>query len=251
MYDEWDHTYRLRPYFRNVGIAGTVFFSCAWVASVLAAYFNVDDSFARPVLAIVIFSAVWGGFTLLSVWLILIYVKYRLLLNETAIRHVGVFTSRSISLDAVEGLKWRLFPQGGSCVLTSIEGKIKIEFANFTQAERTDLIAYLRGRASEDRQVNWDKFQDQFVMHSPARARQQRFAKRVLILALFGFAIVFAVLWFWGLGSEYLVVSLANIVIGAWADLRDRQTKGRGQRSDLADSEAGPGSGGEGSESRS
>ena len=251
MYDEWNHTYRLRPYFRNVGIVCTAFFFCAWVASVLAAYFNVDGSFARPVLAIVIFSTVWGGFTLIGVWLILAYVKYRLLLNETTICHVGVLTSRSISLDAVDGLKWSLFPQGGSCVLTSIEGKIKIEFASFTQAERSDLITYLRGRVSEDRQVHWDKFHDQFVVHSPVTARQRRFAKRVLVLALFGFAIIFGVLWFWGLGGHYLVVSFANVLVGVWADLQDRRTKQAGQRSDLPDSEVGPDSGGGPSQSSS
>ncbi len=231
MCDEWDHIYRLRQYFRNIGIVCTAFFLCAWVASVLAAYINIDGSFARPALAIAIFSVGWGGFTLLGVWLILAYVKYRLFLNDTTIRHAGVLSSRSISLDTIEELKWRLFPLGGSCVLTSAGARIKIEFGNFTKAERSDLITYLRGRVSESRQANWDLFHDHLLAHSPETARQQRSAKRVFILTLFGFAMVFAVLWFWGHGGRFLAISLVNAVVGAWAAFRDRQTNGAEQPS--------------------
>ena len=246
MHDEWDQTYRLRPYVRKVGIVCTAFFLCAWVGSVLAAYFNTDGSFARPALAIAFFSVGWGGFTLLGVSLILAYVKDRLFLNHTTIRHVGVLSSTSISLDTVQELKWRLFPQGGSCVLISAGAKVKIAFGNYTKAERTDLVTYLRGRICENRQTNWDVFHDRFLVHSPERARQQPSAKRVVILTLFGFAMVFAVLWLRGHGGHFLVVSL--VLVGAWAAFRDRQTKGTEQPLHPSESAVKPDTSGESSQ---
>jgi hypothetical protein len=225
MHEESDHTYRLRPYFRNIGIVGTSFFLCAWGGSVLAAYFNADGSFARPVLAIVFFSVGWGSLTLVSVWLTLIYLKYRLFLSDDTVRHVGVLKTKTISLDTVQQLKWRVFPQGGSCVLTCTDTNIKIEFNNFSKAEKSHLITFLRQRVCGGCQENWDSFHNRFLVHSPERAWQQRSAKRILILGIFAFAAAFAVIWMSGGGVEYLVISVVNILVGAWAAFRKRRTQ--------------------------
>jgi hypothetical protein len=223
--EEYDHAYRLRPYFRNIGIACTSLFLCAWIGSVLVAYFNIDGSFARPGLAIIFFSIVWGSFTLLGVWLILAYFKYRLLRYDNTICHVGILQNKIISLDTLQELKWRQFPQGGSCVLTAVGTYIKIEFNNFTKAEQTELIAYLRGRVNEDLQTNWDAFYHRFLVVSPERARQQHSLKRILILAIFGLAAAFAALWLLDRGAHFLVLSIVNMVVGTRAVLRDRHTK--------------------------
>ena len=69
----------MRPYFRNVGLIGTIFFVVVGLVSTLAAYFNVDGSFARPKLAALLFGLFWSAFTLLGIWLLLLYYKYRLL----------------------------------------------------------------------------------------------------------------------------------------------------------------------------
>src|SRR5437868_435317 len=123
-----EHTYRQRPYFRNLGIVCTLLFACAWIGSVLAAYFNVDGSFAKPGLFIAFSSVVFGSFVLLGVWLILRFFKFQLILANDSIRQIGVLRSKRIILDAVQELKWRIRPKGGSCVLTSVGSKLAIEF---------------------------------------------------------------------------------------------------------------------------
>jgi hypothetical protein len=225
MCEECDHTYRLRPYFRNIGIVCTSIFLFTWVGSVLAAYFNIDGSFAKPALAIAFFSIGCGVPTLLGIWLIVAYVKYRLLVDHNTICHVGVLQTKRISLDTVQELNWRIIPQGGSCVLTSIATNIKIEFNNFTMVERACLINYLHQRVSGDRQTNWTSFHDRFLVSSPERARQQQSAKRILILFMFGFAAAIAALWLSGRGVQYLVISVVNILVGAWAVFRDRRAR--------------------------
>ena len=225
MQEQSNHIYRLRPYYRNVGIACATLFLCAWIGSVLAAFFNVDGSFARPGIAIAFFSVGWGSFTFLGVWLILAYVRERLFLDEDAICQVGVLRMTTISFSEMPDLRWRRFPRGGSVVLTGFSSTIKIYFDNFTNAERTEIIAYLRARIDDERQTGWDDLHERFVELSPDRVRRQRSAKRIVILCLFGCAIAFAVLWLSGCGVRFLVLAIVNILAGAWFASGIRRTE--------------------------
>ena len=136
--------YRMRPYFRIVGIICTVFFAVVGVASTLVAYFNVDGSFARPRLAALIFGLFWSAFTFLGVWLLLLYYKYRLFVSDLSLRQKGVLLDRRIDLNFVDELKWRRFPAGGSIRLSGMFGVLKIEFGNFNIVDREELVSVLR-----------------------------------------------------------------------------------------------------------
>jgi hypothetical protein len=160
------------------------------------------------------FSIVWGGFTLLGLWLILAYFQERLTLTGETICQVGVIQTKSMPFDTVQELTWRLHPQGGSCILTSMNTKIKLEFGNFTRDDRTELISYLRQRVAGDRQSDWDSFHDQFLVCSPERQRKQQAANWILIFVLFGFAVFFAVLWLTGWGPRYLILAVMNMLVG-------------------------------------
>ena len=70
MEHEWTHCYRMRPHFRNVGLVCIVFFAVIGVFSTLAAYFNIDGSFARPELGALVFGLFWSAFTCLGLWLL-------------------------------------------------------------------------------------------------------------------------------------------------------------------------------------
>ena len=220
MADRPERAYRLRPYFRNLGIVTSSFFLCAWIGSVLLVLLNIDGVFTRPALAIAFFSVFWGGFTLLGIWLIAAYFRYRLLVDDDAICHVGVLQTKTILLDTVEELKWRLVPRGGSCILRSVGTRIKVEFNNFTETERAELISFLRERVRLDRQTNWDSFHDQFVVPSPEAARRHELAHRMVALGLFAYAALFGAGWLAGLGIHYLVLSILNLLMGAWATRR-------------------------------
>jgi phage shock protein PspC (stress-responsive transcriptional regulator) len=91
-----------------------VFFAVMGVASTLAAYFNVDGSFARPKLAALIFGVFWLAFTCLAIWMLLAYYRSRLFVGANSLRQIGVLRDRQVRFSQVEQLKWRRFPQGGS-----------------------------------------------------------------------------------------------------------------------------------------
>ena len=215
--DSWERVYRLRPYFRNLGIVATSFDLSAWIGSVLLVLLNIDGIFTRPALAIAFFSVFWGGFTLLGIWLIVAYFRYRLFLNEDAICHVGVLQTKKISLDTVEELKWRLVPPGGSCIVQSVGTRIKVEFRNFTEPERTELISFLRERVRLDRQTNWDSFHDQLVVPSPEATRRRELAHYMVLLGLLVYSAFIGAAWRAGLRIHYLVLSVLTLLVGLWA----------------------------------
>lgn len=117
MHEECDRTYRLRPYFRNVALTFTPVFLCFWIGSVIGAYFG---ALAQPQIAVIMFSAFWGSWTLLGVWLIVAYFKNRLVLNGTTLHHVVFFHRKNIATNAVQNIKWRAYPISGSCVISSL-----------------------------------------------------------------------------------------------------------------------------------
>ena len=57
--------YRPRRYYLIVGIVGAIFYSTMAIVSVVAAYWNIDGSFARPLLAAIIFGTFWCAMLLL------------------------------------------------------------------------------------------------------------------------------------------------------------------------------------------
>src|SRR5438132_3763373 len=67
--------FRLRRYYLVIGVVCAALFAIMGVTSTLAAYWNIDGSFARPKLAALIFGTFWSGFTLLAVWVILAYFR--------------------------------------------------------------------------------------------------------------------------------------------------------------------------------
>lgn len=224
MENYWKYCFRMRPYFRNVGLICTVFFAVVGLVSTLAAYFNVDGSFPRPKLAALVLGIFWFAFTLLGVWLLLLYYKYRLLVNDSMLRQIGVLRDDQADLNLVDELKWRCFPQGGSIRISGIFGVLKIELGNFNTADRERLIAFFRQTITETRQLGWQKFNDQFADTPDKRRRSRRF--RVFLIFIIGiYAIAFGMVGVvWG-NMLCLVVSGVNGLMTAYLFREHFRTK--------------------------
>lgn len=150
--------YRMRPYFQNVGIAGTAFFTAIGLLSTLVAYFNVDGSFPRPKL----FARILGVFrsvpTLLGAWLILLSYRYRFYVSKSCLRQVDVFKDIRIDLDQVDKWKWRRSSTGGNARAVGPFGVLRIEFGNFNDVDRDDLVSFLRHAIPVIKQIGWNQF---------------------------------------------------------------------------------------------
>lgn len=214
--------YRVRRYFRNVGIASTIGFALMGLTSVFASYFNVDKSFARPLLAAAIFGVFWSCFVLLGCWLILFSRRYRLYVDGDSIRQVGVIRDRSLSLSTVNEIKWRRYPAGGSVRIATLTDVMKIDFGNFESDVRKHVISLVRDRTDDARQIGWSEFQRQFE-DSPERKVRARRAIGMLIGIFSLHAIAFLVLWGLRFGNKFLFASILNAVFAIYL-LRHRNS---------------------------
>ena len=212
---QWTHCYRMRPYFRNVGLICTAFFAVVGLASTLAAYFNIDGSFARPRLAALVFGVFWSAWSLLGIWLLLLYYRYRLFVNESTLRQMGVVRDRQAELELIHELKWRRFPKGGSVRLSGLFGVLKIELGNFQSVEREQLMSFLREAVAETNQIGWEQFQEQF-RDSPQKKQRSRRARFLIAFVFAAHAIAFGVLWAVGCGMLYLAMSVVNALMAVY-----------------------------------
>lgn len=201
--------YRMRPYLRNVGVLCTIFFAIVGICTTAVAYFNIDGSFAQPELAAYFFGLFWSTFTLLGLWLLLSYSRYRLHIHGLSIRQVGVLTESTIDLRLVQELKWRRFPQGGSVAISATSGVMKIDLGNLCTSERDQLITLLRACVDESRQFGWTRFDEQFS--DTAVKRQKSLRAQLLLTFVFGaHVIAFGVIWIYSGEFQYLIFSGLN-----------------------------------------
>lgn len=209
MNHQWTHCYRLRPYFRNVGLICTAFFAVVGLTSTLVAYFNVDGSFDQPKRAALILGLLWSAFTMLGLWLLLLYNKYRLFVNDFAIRQKGVIFDRQVEVNLIDELKWRRFPAGGSVRLSGVFGVFKIELGNLNIVEREEFVSFLRQVVPETSQIGWQEFNERFS-ENPSK-KKQAIRVRYLLMMVFGaHAIVFGIMGAIGAGFRYFVFSGMN-----------------------------------------
>lgn len=215
--------YRLRPYYRNVGVAGTVFFLAVGIGSILAICF--DESIKHSVLAIAVISLLWGGFTLLGLWVIAAFYREQLVLGADTVVQRGVFRTTTVSLQAVADLGWRLNPMGGSVVLKGSPNRIKIYFDNFTKLQRREIAERLNRSVGEELQTGWTEFEEHFLTTSPERLQRRRRDRRTVSFAMIGLAIVFTAMGLAGFGEHLYAVAVLNLAIGMralWLYLRSQ-----------------------------
>lgn len=203
--------FRPRPYFRNVGMVCTIVFSVMGLVSVFAAYFNVDHSFARPLLAASLFGVFWSCFVLLGCWLILFSRRYHLSIDGNLVRQIGVICDRSLLLSQVNEMRWRRYPAGGSVRFATLTDVMKIDFGNFVSEDRNQLISLLRDRMNDGRQIGWSEFERQFEDSPERKVRARRMTG--LLIGVFGLhAIAFLILWGLRFGNQFLFVSIVSAV---------------------------------------
>ncbi len=78
----WQHIYRLRPFYRNVGWACTLLFLGFGITANLTLFIYNTTPIAHPILAFLFFNTIIGGFTVMGIVLLLAYYRARLSLNE-------------------------------------------------------------------------------------------------------------------------------------------------------------------------
>ncbi len=218
MKQEWTHCYRMRPYFRNVGLAGTV---CSLAMTILFFVALWIQPANHPVNAPFLI-AISLLFTALGIYLLLLHHRYRLFVSDSAIHQTGVVRSKTADLRVIGELKWRFYPLGGSvrlsgmCGVLSIDAlsidALSIELGNFNQQDRQQLISFLRGAIAESKQVGWQQFSEQFA--DTPKKRTLSIRAQLIFAAIFAAHVVaFGLIWWLGGGSQFLLFSAGNALV--------------------------------------
>jgi hypothetical protein len=218
--------YRLRRYYLILGVLCAIFFAAIGGFSTAAAYFNLDGSFPRPVLAAIIFAVFWSGFMLLSLWIVAAYFRERLILDSSEIVQHGVFRVRTLEVAEVCRIKWRNRPVGGSIVVRTELEKITIYLNNFTKDERKEIVLFFREIFVDEIQEGGLQF-DECARNLFLAKKRSAVLETVMPTVLMLFAGLFAYCWFTGLGAQFLFLSFVNAVVGLWQLWRTRVAKQR------------------------
>ena len=207
--------YRPRFYYLAVGVVCFVFFSAVGVASTYAAYWNIDGSFRCPKPAAFFFSSFWSAWVLLSLWTIVAYFRERLVVEKRTITQRGVLFTRVIQASEIAAVRWRQRPVGGKVILYWRSGRsLGIYVSNFTADERDDLIGLLHRAAPLELHEGWHEF----MKPRPPVGLAQRSKPLAAICAFLFFlcSALFIGNWWTGMGMQYLVVGIANLLAGTW-----------------------------------
>jgi len=211
---------RMRRSQRMIGWLVTPCFAAMWLFSVTAALLNPDGSFARPLPAVSFFTAVFGGFTALGVWLILWGQRYRLTVRRGVLEQVSVLHQRRLSVRNVQQAVWRTRPVGGSLKLVDRSQSVVIEFNNLEPTDRANVIDALKEQIPENLETGWDEFQSRWIRVKPMQAQQSKRMRFLLVAALFAFAVHFGIAGIVGQDSKYLILSAMNVAVGMWSIFR-------------------------------
>ena len=197
------------------------FFSVVGIGSVLAAAFNIDNSFPNPMLAATLFALIYGFFILLGGYLVVFQVRYRLSIGEDGLTQTGVFTNKELAFNEIRSVNWRTRPTGGSALLQTPSEKVTIHFGNFEFEQRSSIIQLLRRGCGTQHQDGWQAFSK---IYEPTDAVQSCIANWLLPTVFFVFGasfVVFALRGDWG----YLFIAIINFAMGLFLLFRKKRER--------------------------
>ncbi|NNE00053.1 MAG: hypothetical protein HKN47_22260 [Pirellulaceae bacterium] len=205
----------LRPTYRILGWVCTVLFAVVGIASVWAAYWNTDNSFARPLVAVILFGLLYSFFVSLGFWLLALSYRYRLVIDRDVVYQRGVLREQTMALKSIEQVTWRRRPANGSVWLTGRGDVLKIDFQNFTVQQRDQLVRILHEMLASDQQAGWDAYCEKFAETPDRHARSRRYRRRMVWL--FGIhSIVFTAFGIGGFGGQFVVVAIVNALMAVY-----------------------------------
>lgn len=165
-----EHGYRLDRRLLRIGVFGTAFVLAIGTASVAAALWNTDGSFARPVSAALFFGVFWSMFLLLGVYITTSAVRSRLYIDADGVRQVGCFRAGTLRWEDVQLARWRMIPRGGSLCLHDGHGRLTVEFGSYVEHDRYEIIALFRDLLREHVQDGWAEFEAQILRRGTSSA---------------------------------------------------------------------------------
>ncbi len=205
--------YRPRRYYLHVGIAGGVLSITTGIGLTALAFLRVDCSLPGPISGLIIPAVICTGFTLISAWIILGYMRERLHLAMSTVTQRGIFRMRTVNVGDITRLKWRGFPVNGSMIIRTYSTKLIIYLDNFAAAERLEICLFFREKVDLSFHEGWSQYEERWLMRRSKPSWQGTPMGRVILGTVFlALAVLFGWCWLSDWGAHYLFFSLLSIV---------------------------------------
>ena len=207
-------TYRTTRWHLFIGLAGILLV----VGMVVFYVFDAVLGASKPVPLgdNVALAGIAGFFFLLGVYLTIFSLRHRLVVAPYEICQRSCFGEKRVRLSDLKSVKWRRQPRGGSVVLRDGIAKLNVEFELYNDGEKKEIIASLHERCDQRIQQGWSQFSEMHLASSPERNRKSRLATKVYGYLFLAIAVLFLGVWLAGLGVQYLVMAVVNVLVGAW-----------------------------------
>lgn len=194
----------------------TVVFLLFDIGSVLVAFYNVDGSFQRSVLAACFFGVFWTSWVLVGIYYAANYFHERLILQSDAVLQHSLFSHKKINIGAIEKIKWQLMSRSGLIKIDASKSKTCIDIGSFSKHDRAEIIDYFRSAVAEELQTGWEESQEKIarIAARPPDFGWAAFARFAVIFFLS--AAVASYLWTYDteMGGVLMAMAVACIAMG-------------------------------------
>jgi hypothetical protein len=185
--------YRLSKHVLLVGLLCTPLFAAMGVASIVISF--IDDSIPHPVGAALLFGCFWSFFTALGVWMILAYLRERLVIGRDSFRISDCLRTRQVPFASVSRAVWDALPRGGKLSVFTEVGRVKIYFGNYPADERDELIDFFRESLGVGLQENWAEFEFSCLQQRTDPEKLRASIRRSLRFALIAWAVALPIMY--------------------------------------------------------
>ena len=200
-----EKSYRPRRFYLYLGSVFTGILLILSVGFILAVIMNWGDPTDFPAAAAIFTFLIWSAFLTLGIWVILSYLRERLIISESTITMYDVSRKTVIPIDKISQIIW--FTGFGAIRIESPGGSFKFNMESFTQPEQKEIIAFLRKQVDLEKQKRWDYFYESYRQVIDPQATATR-NEKILATVVLVLVVVFFCGWWFGSGSGLLLTAL-------------------------------------------
>lgn len=196
-------------------------FAATGCFSVIVAISGADGPFPHPVeIAVAIFVCLfWAALFATSLFMIAAYFREQITLTSTTITRRGVFRTQCAEIANISQMSWCRTVWGDLVLVRTPHARLKICFGNFTERDRSILIAGLHEVIPADDQNGWSTFLE-------PRSKQPVRSRGIGIICTIPFLITCVATvycWHLAMGTQFLVAAFASFVGVLWYGQRIRK----------------------------
>lgn len=207
-----EKVFRFRLWYR-VSYVVTLLSSIGINVFFLHLIFKKSGSFTSPaVIAALIFGAAGIIFTVLSVWVGLVYWRrMRLVLSDQSITNVDAFEINHISVDAISHINW--LSMSDEIIVESPPSRIRINLGFFKRTDQHEIITFLRNAVPVEQQEKWESFTEMNRRSVDVFAKRTR-GEQLLLGLFFVLAGLYGYMWWMESGFPYLLAATVFLFSG-------------------------------------